>query len=246
MTTTRHLDGTMASLTLTDDTDTQSFPAVYVVVNENPVALTIADPLIPNRYAYPPGIAASSMLTHQFIFDGLDPILVEGARGGGYVQRNSDLVPALVYQTPLIQCAEVLAPCIVQDGGYDFTAMGSTLSSALSTLFKTLLNGPANTNRRITLACRYGYTVAKEQALVVYMPVLLTPDYSFILSSDWQSQAGSFVADLVIAIESWQRANRPVDDPDGGYAFDVSIFSSLQPDSTQPLLQIDNLLYKLS
>jgi LysM repeat protein len=181
-------------------------------------------------------------------------------------QTNTDFI----YQTPLTYFSSVMIPFIY--GSVDIDIKNSPtigLAQALGQFFQTLLSCnpdlPAGTTRNIRVACNYGYQLAapttqglserralpglradgNSNPLVSFMPVILIPSYPFDLSKsyNWQDP-NSFVSRLADAVATWQDNNQP-STTNGAFFFDISLFSTLDPSSLQPLLEAPFVRYVL-
>lgn len=225
-------------------------------------------------YQYPGGIAADAPLQQRFTFPRQNVIQNQDGWAGVYITRNAGLVsktptnPAFVYQTPTVRFSNVMIPFIYSSAEIDIKGSSISLAQALGQFFKALLVGsssfPPDSTRSIRVACNYGYQLAapssslgrsavpaRTQAssnspLVAYVPVNLIAHYPFDLSSDWDwTKSESFVSQLAAAVNDWGATNNP-SPTNGAYFFDISVFSTLDSSSLQPLLEATSVGYALS
>jgi hypothetical protein len=110
---------------------------------------------------------------------------------------------------------------------------------------------PATASPYIKVACRLGYPIigSGDQATMVYLPILLHPKFQFTASQiDWNEPCdcsdvapnATFVRKLACTIES-RTPPSAASVTGSSYAFEVDIYSSVNSDDNQPLLQITNL-----
>jgi LysM repeat protein len=218
-------------------------------------------------FYYPDGtgnvnpVAALGSVKQIFEFAGLDMVMTQNAWGGVYVTRNENLVSyaptnsTFIYQTPLARFSNLMIPlvqntsCINITASQDPTDFAKNLTDSLNQMFSDLFSADAANSHDIKVACQYGYQLVssasgtnpcgnpneKLTSLISRLPVLFIPKYSYNLNSP------DLVNQIVAYIVQWSQQASTVG---GLYIFEVSLFSSLDPQLTQPLLEMKNLVYQ--
>ncbi|MBI3653172.1 MAG: LysM peptidoglycan-binding domain-containing protein [Acidobacteria bacterium] len=219
-------------------------------------------------FYYPDGtgdanpVAALGSVKQIFEFAGLDMVLVQNAWGGVYVTRNENLVSyaptsqTFIYQTPLARFSNMMIPlvqntsCINITATQDPTDFAKNLTDSLNQMFTELFSVDASgTTHDIKIACQYGYQVVSSSSganpcgnpndpltsLVSRLPVLFVPKYPYALNN------ADLVNQIVTYIVAW---SQQASSAGGLYIFEVSLFSTLDPQLTQPLLELKNLVYQ--
>ncbi len=214
-------------------------------------------------FMYPDGsgnakvVPAFGSVKQIFDFSNLDIVLTQNAWGGVYVTRNENLVsfaptnPAFIYQTPLARFSNIMVPLIQNTSCISITYQNN-LTDTLNKLFQDLFSVDTNTSSHdIKLSCQYGYQLVSSASdanpcgnpndpitsLVSRLPVLFIPKYSFSLDDP------TLVTQIVDYITNWLPSSQA--STDGGFfIFEVGLFSTLDAQLTQPLLEIENLVYQ--
>jgi hypothetical protein len=213
--------------------------------------------------------APSSTLVRTLVINNLDVMSTENAWGGIQLARNKVLVtgittnPQFVYQTPVVRFVNIVTPLLDSDEPVNIAQIENnnpvaTLEYFLCVLFKAIFapsgtagNGNETGTRTIRVGCSYGYDIRsvqdpnEGQAMMVSVPVLLTPPFSFDLSSDVGQDCTvapspeSFVYTLGQAIRAWFSGYGP--STNGGvFTFDISVFAGLSQ-TNLPVLRLRDL-----
>ncbi|MEO1030972.1 MAG: LysM domain-containing protein [Bacteroidota bacterium] len=212
-------------------------------------------------YTYEQDVPAFQTIEHQIEFDQLNIFANQNALGGAFIRRNEHLVdtatsPSFIYQTPEVVYNQVLVPYLLHNQKIPFktstqpinpACTGKTgLEQALCNLFNELLG--SNTPK-IKIAAMYGYelvAVPKSgsapltkdalEAIVSLLPITFRPLVKI---------SSSVVTNLTKAINDWE-TGLPLSRKGGSYVFDLCVFSTLDTQRTQPILELKNLVYEIN
>ncbi|NPC49621.1 LysM peptidoglycan-binding domain-containing protein [Corallococcus sp. AB032C] len=212
-------------------------------------------------YRYPAGILAGRPLTLRFGYVKRSLGTVENGTAGVSLRRNDDLLvdratqSDFIYQTPEARFSNRAVPLNAFTSAFNIN-LASDLEKSLDALYALLLEGGGE-GRTVKTACYYGYQLAEPTVgtstalraqsntragrllaetdtwLVSLLPVFLRPNAPF---------TSTYVKELVEAIAEW-RKNNPASEQGGMFVFEVSVFSALDPEAQQPLLQLTRLVY---
>jgi len=206
------------------------------------VTYTFTDPLV----------EAYQAMTYRYRFDGLNAIAQQDAWAELVVKRNLNLVSwaetaaEFIYSTPPVTFGTPSYPALVRDQVIDVrTSTTETLAEAVAAIFATLFQGGSG-SYTIRVLARYGYTLAapvsapaseglSDADIISVIPVVFYPNFTY---------SDGFQAQLVNDLNTWFNHHQPATDR-GSYAFDVTVFSSLDKDLQQPVLEIANLIFRM-
>jgi hypothetical protein len=171
----------------------------------------------------------------------------QNARAELSVRRNQRLLldgPAtreeFVYQTPRTQAPAPVVPLLDWPDAVDITDLGEgDIASALREAFSQLCS--PSPGLPATVGIRYGHPLAlttdPAQTLSAFVPVYLAP--TLTLDADTAEQ-------IAVQIVEWTVDHTPAVVPGRSWAFSVTIYSQLESAGRQPLLSLDQLVYRIT
>jgi hypothetical protein len=247
--------------------DAQNQPKKYKMLNTRGGATEDEEVLDENQsvktWYYPDGsgddqpVPAFGSVVQEFDFSDLDIVLTQNGWGGVYVTRNENLVsvaptnPAFIYQTPLARFSNIMVPLVENTSCIPIT-YNDDLTATLNKLFEDLFKvDSSNGVHFIKFGCQYGYQLVSSAgstnpcgnpmealtSLVSRLPVLFIPKYGFSLGDS------SLVTQVVEYINQWKETSQASDEG-GFFIFQVGLFSTLDAQLTQPLLEIENMIFQ--
>jgi LysM repeat protein len=209
-------------------------------------------------FYYPDGsdgnqpVPAFGSVVQEFDFSDMDIVLKQNGWGGVYVTRNENLVssaptnPAFIYQTPLARFSNIMVPLIENTSFIKINDASNDLKISLTQLFADLFSSATSGTHYIKFGCQYGYQLVSSSSgsnlpgslasLISRLPVLFIPKYAFSVGDT------NLVTQVVDYITEWKQTSQASDDG-GFFIFQVGLFSTLDEQLTQPLLEIENLVF---
>ena len=204
-------------------------------------------------YTYPEDVRAFARQRYRYSFSGLDAVAQQNAWPELMVKRNLELLPdavtadELVYQTPRVTFTNPMYPAMVRNDIINArTSPNETLAEALSAIYANLLGAGAD-DSFVKVTVRYGYTLAvpidtpagsapSGDAVISELPVLYWPKRQY--DDDYQ-------ATLLAAIDAWFSTHDPAR-TNGAYIFEITVYSNLNPDTTQPVLVLQRVAFPIT
>ncbi|CAM2070559.1 hypothetical protein SCOR_34610 [Sulfidibacter corallicola] len=251
--TTRNETGLLNALSLTqlDDDNRLGWPEVSVVLaGDIVVPLEGTDPLRSTRdYFFPEKVRVPVTAPRRLrlTFPKLHIAEVQNATTAVSVVHNARLLgasgprtcssfmfrtPESAFPQPLFPLIRVADPLVMKP----WTGKGESEDDAFRAVLGTLFDERFE-DRDIGFAIRYGYTLAEgDPPLQTFLPVALHPRTRV----DDQTVPG--VADT---IEAWKEKVDPVQ-TGGCWSFDLSLYSTVNPDQTRPLLELKQLVFPVA
>jgi hypothetical protein len=145
---------------------------------------------------------------------------------------------ALVYQTPRTQAPAPIVPLLNWPDAVDVTDLDDDPPAALRTAFG-LLCSPSS-GLPATVGILYGHPMAlaadPAETLSAFVPISLAPNLT--LTADAAERIAG-------KIDRWTRDHEPAVVPGRSCAFSLAIYSELDEESRQPLLSLDQLVYRI-
>jgi len=190
-------------------------------------------------------IPAFTRLAFRCTIGGLHIARYQNANSGVSVIRNAQLLgpegpqtcTAFVYSTRQLGFPEPVVPLITVSSRLDIGVWTtSAATNPLTPLFAAIFDGdPAG--REITVAMRYGYTLAPaERPIETLLPVKLHPRFRYHPATTVQS--------IIDAAEAWAANFQPVT-AGGLWGLSISLNSSADPELDRPLLELRRLVSPL-
>lgn len=208
------------------------------------------------KFLFPTGFKPfDEQVTYRFCFENNDSMFVQNAWSGIYVTRNDELDfedvsseikinPDFVYRTPMVHFPNKMMPTLRRDENIDINEdddLGSDLANFFNVLFTKDGSGEKEVkNKKIKLTAKYGYNISGlEDSLVTFLPILFIPEYVF--EGD---DAGKFAEEVAANLNEWKKTNGPALN-NAYFYFDVCVYSNVNTEMVQPILELKNVRYKL-
>lgn len=249
----RYLDSLIVKSIAADE---EIWPGVVEVkVNDTWIALTPVPPQPGTEervFTYPPQVPADNQLEHRYRYQYLDVVRFQSAGSAMQIKRNEQLIsagrsnPAFIYQTPVISTTNMLTPLITRQTRFNLES--TALAQALGDFFRKLFGigtipWPAGATRLIKLHAVYIHDLlpTPEQAPVA-VPVVLYPQYTFRLDTDYKTDPGTFTSNLAAFVETWASTYLQPG-ATGGYRFTVTVFEDKTDHNPSPVLELQDIHY---
>jgi len=207
-------------------------------------------------YEFEENVLAFERRSYAIWYDNLDAVTEQNARFSARLTRNELLVPngitnpAFVYRTPEVQFYDIASPAILRDESILIGQGAVTgFAAALARLFADLL-GPdpqvAQTQQKFAL--QYGFRLAAptgsgpnppitDEDILALVPMLFRPLFAYAADVPTLTQD---------AVNAWFAQNPPAPGQVALLRLDITVFSTLMPDRTLPLLEFKRLDYFLT
>lgn len=194
-------------------------------------------------YVFEPALPYEGWPAIGLSWDGLNVAAAQNARAALAVVRNRGLVDEAaavesVYRTPSVAATAAVAPHNRWPHAIDIGTLADSVDTALNAAFATLF-GERWVGQPVTLGLSYGYSplpgAEPDTAPMLYLPVGLHPKLPL------EPATATLLAGL---LASWKDAAQPPETA-GEWAFSLALFSQVDTQAVQPLLDLGRLVYRL-
>jgi hypothetical protein len=229
-----------------------AWPDITVIRDDGKaIPLTATDPVDATRvYSFPAEpidqVPAFTRIGFRYSIGGLHIANYQNASSAVSVIRNVQLLgpsgpdtcTAFVYSTPQLGFPEPLVPLITFSTRLDLgTWTNTAATNPLTPLFNAIFDGDPS-KREIAIGAHYGYTlVASSPPIETSLPVVLRPRFTYDQATTVQS--------VIDTVESWASEVNPTT-TGGLWSFNISFYSSTDPELDRPLLELKNAVSPLT